>query len=392
MTDSKSEAVRLLDPFNAPEPSQETGPGAHFRSTFGPAPGTSSTSARSSTPTRTSLSSNNPFRDGDGPRTPPQDKKSVSVTTKPLNAGSPRRVSGPSYREGSPLNSPRGRTFTNGQSPPAYENVAASPSSRHSRSSSLRERFPGDESHKPLDIIRKDSQRAHRSPHLKKHHQPGADLIDRLDPAIGGHAYHHEGPYDAALLARNTSYKNSPVAALETSNAEALKATPAENIRDSIDRHMPLDGVASVAPGVPDRLGRTYEYEEGADLNREPGGDGPGYKRWADKDYSPDDLKGRGDNFELDRALQAHLKLDGDAMEMQDRSRISRDYHAAERNGTLDRRDPVEIAGGESKYVDLEIAQARSSTTDVQRTSSIRQAGESLKKRIGSLRKKKNDD
>jgi hypothetical protein len=62
-----------------------------------------------------------------------------------------------------------------------------------------------------------------------------------------------------------------------------LKATPAENIKDSLDRHMPLDGVAAVPPGVPDRFGRTYEYEEGADLLREPGGDGPGYKRWSDK-------------------------------------------------------------------------------------------------------------
>lgn len=132
-------------------------------------------------------------------------------------------------------------------------------------------------------MIRKHSKKANRSPHLRKKHQPGPDTVDRLDPAIGGRPYHHEGPYDAALLARNTSYKSSPVAALESTNAEALKATPQENIRNAVERHRPLEGVADVPPGVQDRFGRTYQYEEGADLLHEDGGDGPGYKRWAGK-------------------------------------------------------------------------------------------------------------
>lgn len=220
---------------------------------------------------RTSLGANNPYR-----RDLPI--RSASVKTSSSSKAGSNPFDDPPVRDAAaaadPLTPPRQRAGT------------ASPSAargHHRRTSSLRERYPGDDSHKPLDIIRKDSVRAHRSPHLKKRHLPGCDTIDRLDPAIGGVAYHHEGPYDAALLARNSSFDSSPIAALQESNAEALKATPAENIKDAVERHMPLDGVAIVPPGVPDRFGRTYQYEEGTDLLREPGGDGPGYKRWSNK-------------------------------------------------------------------------------------------------------------
>lgn len=155
------------------------------------------------------------------------------------------------------------------------------PIGRPRRGSSLRERYPGDNSHQPLDIIRRDSKKASRSPHLRRQHLPGADTIDRLDPAVGGRAYHHEGPYDAALQGVNRmDKKHAPIAALESSNQEALKATPAENVKDAVERHKPLDGVAAVPPGQPDRLGRTYNYEEGTDMMREGTGDDPGYKRW----------------------------------------------------------------------------------------------------------------
>lgn len=147
----------------------------------------------------------------------------------------------------------------------------------------MKERYPGDKSHQPLDVIRRDSKKAYRSPHLHKRSIPGADSIDRLDPAIGGIAYHHEGPYDAALMSRNRDPKNAPIGALETSNAEALKATPRENIKDAVERHKPLDGVAAVPPGQEDRFGRVYKYEEGADLMHEPSSADAGYKRWPGK-------------------------------------------------------------------------------------------------------------
>ena len=113
---------------------------------------------------------------------------------------------------------------------------------RH-RSVSLGERFPGDDSNRPLDILRRESKRAYRSPHLKKKHLPGADLIDRLD--VGpGESYHHEGPYDATLIARNTSWETSPLAAVRDSTEEALKATPRESVIDAVEGHRPLDGTA----------------------------------------------------------------------------------------------------------------------------------------------------
>lgn len=124
-------------------------------------------------------------------------------------------------------------------------------------------------------MIKRDTKLAHRAPHLKKQAIPGADTIDRLD-GIGGN-YHHEGPYDAALYARNMSPLTSPVAAVAASNEEALKATPKEYIMDAIHGHRPLDGTAIVPPGMPDRFGRVYEYEEGTDMMRENGGN---YKRW----------------------------------------------------------------------------------------------------------------
>jgi len=98
-------------------------------------------------------------------------------------------------------------------------------------------------------------------------------MIDRLDVQ----SYHHEGPYDAVLAVRNTSFENSPVAAVSHSNAEALKATPRENIQDSLERHRPLEGTATIPPGMADRFGRTYEYEEGTDMMRDAVGN---YKRW----------------------------------------------------------------------------------------------------------------
>ena len=158
---------------------------------------------------------------------------------------------------------------------PAFSARVTSNSLERRRAISLSERFPGDQTHRPLDTIRRESKRAHRSPHLRRGHIPGPDSIDRLD-IIGG-TYHHEGPYDAALLARNLSHKTSPLQAVRASNEEALKATPMEKIQDSVERHRPLDGVATISPGMKDLSGRVMQYEEGSNMMIEDGGD---YKRW----------------------------------------------------------------------------------------------------------------
>jgi hypothetical protein len=232
----------------------------------------------------------------------------------------------------------------------------------------------------------------------------GPDIIDRLDPAIGGRAYHHEGPYDAASLARNRDPKYAPVAALETTNSEAIRATPQENIRDALEKHKPLDGVAVVPPGQPDRLGRTYDYQEGEDMMREGFNGGPGYKQWSGKvrrtksiilpasftdswtqDYDPDDVRGQGDSFALDRALRAHKIDDDGAIEMQDSAALRSEYKKQERQGMLDKRDPTTIAGDDGKYADITAA----NDTDLHKSHSIK---DSLKKRVGSLRRKHREE
>lgn len=135
-------------------------------------------------------------------------------------------------------------------------------------------------SHRPLDQIKKEVKAANRSPHLRKQHIPGADTIDSLDGSLFGTPYHHEGPYDATLIARNTNYKSSPVAATRRTNMEALRATPKELIQDSLTKHVPLQGTAVIPPGMVGYDGKVMRYKEGADLMREADAPGGAYKRW----------------------------------------------------------------------------------------------------------------
>ena len=181
------------------------------------------------------------------------------------------------------------------------------------RSSSLSQRFPGDTSHRPLDQIRRETKKANRSHHLRKGSIPATDEIDQLG-AVLGPAFHHDGPYDATLAARNRDKRYAPVEAVKSTNAEALKATPRENVQDSLQKHVPLQGTAVIPPGMPDMEGRRMSYEEGADLQREWNAGGGPYKRyagmvsclpspgrentnadWDCQNYHPDDLKGKGE-------------------------------------------------------------------------------------------------
>lgn len=132
-------------------------------------------------------------------------------------------------------------------------------------------------SHRPLDMIKREARAAER-PHRHRKRISETDTIDALD-TIGG-AYHHGGPYDATLRSRNLNKKYSPVAAVQDSNMEAIRATPRENIMDSLIKHVPLQGTASIPSGARDMRGRIMYYEEGADLMREPDAAGGAYKRW----------------------------------------------------------------------------------------------------------------
>jgi len=245
-------------------------------------------------------------------------------------------------------------------------------SGRPARSGSLRERYPGDISHRPLDVIRNDEKIAHRAPHLRKKNFAGADIIDRLDHA-GFARYHHEGPYDAASIARNNKHvKYPPIAAVRESNAEALRATPRENIIDAVTKHRPIEGTANQPPGIPDRFGRTLNYEEGADLQREPGGD---YRRWPGQTYHPDDLKGKGEpSYSIEKALKDHKRLGDSGTEMSSRHSHSKSMDHSRAPGII----PSETLDADASGI------GRSSSTGGK-------LGSTLKKRFGSIRRRKQD-
>ena len=264
----------LLDPLNAPQPSEETGPGTSYNSTFPPGAAAKSSSQIEQEKRRAHIHTRSLDKD----------------QTSPLTSSSPRRSHFPNAQESSSSHDERApRESSDGRlsSEVATSSVnrlssdmpesSARPSGegRRPRGSSLTARFPGDQTHKPLDIIRKESKKAHRAPHLRKDRHIGADSIDRL-AAIGG-SYHHSGPYDPASLGRNWKRAEGPVDALSSTNEEALKATPQEKVLDSIRRHRPLDGVAMTAPGMPDPAGRILQYEEGSNMMIANGGN---FKRW----------------------------------------------------------------------------------------------------------------
>ena len=309
----------LLDPLNAPDPSAETGPGTHYTSTYAPQADEHSSPSPRSEPQKTpasSIRSTNRSSSQRLQKTPP----SVSVRSanpasfqKPNSSVSDRSSNNP-YRHASSTGypsppqstSPRKDRFStsthnretfsdfDGSYSPtpthrsmdqASTQIPTSTGGQHStttdghrrRGSSLSQRFPGDQTHRPLDMIRQDAKIANRHPHLRKKHIIGSDTIDRMD-TVGG--FHHDGPYDATLLARNLSSVNSPVEAVSTTNEEALRATPQEMIKDSVEKHRPLDGVAMVPSGREDRYGNTYNYREGTDMMIENSPEGGAYKRW----------------------------------------------------------------------------------------------------------------
>ncbi|VUC20741.1 unnamed protein product [Clonostachys rosea] len=150
-----------------------------------------------------------------------------------------------------------------------------------------------------LETIKKEHKTAHRR-HRTRPSQ--TDIIDSLD-TVGG-AYHHSGPFDAASASWNTHKKYSPLEAVHDSNMEALKATPQEYIKDSLERNFPLQGTATIPSGYTDLSGNVMQYEEGTDMMRDPTAGGGAYKRWDGITYHPDDLKGKGPEFEYERDLK----------------------------------------------------------------------------------------
>ena len=192
---------------------------------------------------------------------------------------------------------------------------------------------------------------------------------------MGGGPYHHGGPYDAALFARNVSNKSSPLKALDHSTKETLKATPKEKIIDSIRGHRPLDGVAAYAPGEVDRTGHIYEYEQGDNMMISGNPEGGAYKRWPGVNYHPDDVKGKGEpSFTLEKALKGHggdSKRHGRPSGNGEYEMTSRPQHAAD---TLNN-----AVGSDAMWANEE-------------PSSMRMKKGSLKKKLGSVRKQLHRD
>ena len=327
-------------------------------------------------PASNRLSKNNPYRTGsissrDGKNTPTTITSELPRRSNTVNG----RMSGsyPSPPTSNPT-SPRSPNISGLIS--HREALSDSPVGRRRRGSSLTERFPGDMSHRPLDQLAREKAIADRSRHVTKKHHIQPDTIDNLD-TVGSGAYHHSGPYDATLLARNNT-RDSPLAALKDSNEETLKATPRENILDSLRGHRPLDGVAAYPPGSVDRLtGHRYDYEQGENMMIDANPEGGAYKRYPGLEYHPDDIKGKGEpSYTIEKALKEHKITDegghrkdmADGIEMTSQRRRSGSGHINVNEG----RPGVSRSGSFGKR--------------------LSSGGAGLKKRFGSLRKKAHHD
>jgi hypothetical protein len=321
----------LPDPLTAPEPNQDSESGlSHYqklRASVNYNNGPSSTDHVSSQLNRLSLKDSRDVKpkrqdhpssrdSSSGIPTPPSSVSPTRGTFHPSNpysrhsASTSQRGSPPPYLS-PPTSPPRGygqgrphnqrshsskSVATNSRLGPPETNVQRSTSvngppqrklkHEHRRIHSLNERFPGDMSHRPLDVLRAETRRVNRStplnPSGSRHRRniSETDQIDALDSIGPGGPYHHGGPFDAAMTSRNLDDKFAPLAAVRDSNNEAIKATPREYIQDSLVKHMPLQGTSSVPAGGRDMSGNVMEYEEGLDMMREEGAIGGAYKRW----------------------------------------------------------------------------------------------------------------
>lgn len=131
----------------------------------------------------------------------------------------------------------------------------------------------------------------HHHHHHHKHRVPTElppDPIDLMDDSVPPSLLrHHSGPFDPVTRSHYLSNSRSPLAALEHSNAEALKATPESSIRDAVNQHVPLQNTAVVAPGehVP-FTGEVLDYKE-ENLIGDIG-------RWDGVEYDDNDRRAKG--------------------------------------------------------------------------------------------------
>ncbi|OTA92403.1 hypothetical protein M434DRAFT_31921 [Hypoxylon sp. CO27-5] len=237
---------------------------------------------------------------------------------------------------------------------------------------------------RPLETIKRAAKAADRAPHLRKRGLTGPDLVDTLDNTAIGGAYHHDGPYDAALASRNRDKRYAPLEAVKYGNEQALKATPRENIVDSLERHVPLQGTASIPPGERDLSGHIMEYEEGPDLMREPDAEGGPYRRWEHITYRPEDLKGKGEPW---FTIEEDLKRQKQAQKAQKAAR--------RRSGEYEMHSATALATGSSSNKEGHVVvRERSASLGSAGLSSPKgkRLSDGIKRRFGSLRRKRDGE
>ncbi|KAM3440571.1 hypothetical protein MY4824_002019 [Beauveria thailandica] len=283
----------------------------------------------------------------------------------PIRCASARGPSSRSHQDHQPQ--PHSRSRSDGHSHQPQQQRPSRPPG------TLTQRFPGDMSHRPLDMIRRETRAADRR-HRKRFSE--ADTIDLLDTI--GPTYHHDGPYDATLASRNVNPRYAPVEAVRDSNMAALRATPREFIQDALIHHRPLQGTATIPSGGVDASGNVLVYEEGADLMREPDAPGGAYRRYDFIDYHPDDLKGKGEpSFSIERDQKRGKGQAEAGFEMESNPLMAKSLRR--RSSLPSGRSSGAHAGGSG---DEEQSLGRQNSTG-------RRISQGLKRRFGSLRRKK---
>ncbi|KAK4098507.1 hypothetical protein N658DRAFT_220351 [Parathielavia hyrcaniae] len=105
--------------------------------------------------------------------------------------------------------------------------------------------FPGDMSHHPLATLTREHHQADWVPHQRRDRRLPNDVISGPFPGV---TYHHGGPFDAVAMEFNANTMSAPIDAVRDSNMEALRATLAEYVKDSLTKHLPLQGTFRCHP------------------------------------------------------------------------------------------------------------------------------------------------
>ncbi|CRK33977.1 hypothetical protein BN1708_006232, partial [Verticillium longisporum] len=143
----------LLDPLTAPEPSQEDGPGSTF---VNPDPLLRTFSRRNKDSTANKNETPLP--------TPPTSASPTRVSFQPPSNNSVSRSTSTRNHTGSRSHPPR---------PEKHTRSISTPVAGFHRPQSISQRYPGDMSHRPLDVIKREQRAADRSPHLRtRRHGP----------------------------------------------------------------------------------------------------------------------------------------------------------------------------------------------------------------------------